>query len=547
MPMTVQAFLDAVRDIPLLREQYEAACFLQDKCSQNEITVSVIGQFKRGKSSLINTLLGEQLLPVGIIPLTTVITEIRYGVTFSAEVFLLDGSSKIIQREQLPDYLSEQRNPKNGKNVRSVKIRTPNFPFPRDIVLADTPGVGSVHQHNTDSAYSYVQKSDAVLFLLSYDSPISETERDFLSAVKEYAAKFFFAVNKADTVSDADAGEFIAFCTKVIEELTEISCRIFSISAKTGSGVSALADSIKEELSGSEEILLEKSNELKLISLRKQACAKAEIYLNAALLPKNELENKLMLLDENCRKLSLFAESIGFLAKQRNAQLISEIGEALDRLCMQAKTELSLACESLLELHGDLPYRKFCSSAEEQINAMVREKLTEMNRMGLEQLSSGYLELMDVLNTQVAEIADATAAMMMQEFGHSFSLSSREYRVSSRSNLHINVGLSTTYNISLNDLERFLPKQAANKRISKRIATQALDDLERNRNNMISNYRYKVQESLRSVTGEMVSDIEGLEKELNGLKRSLEARLLLTESEYRQTCDMYSSLLAKLS
>ncbi len=88
--------------------------------------------------------------------------------------------------------------------------------------LIDTPGVGSVYQHNTDIAYQYIPKSDAALFLLSVVQPVSRAELDFLNDVKEYSDRIFFLQNKADYVGLKDLSE-------TAHKIDEIKRRLFEI------------------------------------------------------------------------------------------------------------------------------------------------------------------------------------------------------------------------------------------------------------------------------------------------------------------------------
>lgn len=101
----------------LLEDQASRALELRNRLRERELIISVIGQFKTGKSSLINALLGEDFLPVGIIPLTTVVTEIRRAENFQAVVSFANGSEQEIRRDDLLDYISEQKNPDNEKQV----------------------------------------------------------------------------------------------------------------------------------------------------------------------------------------------------------------------------------------------------------------------------------------------------------------------------------------------------------------------------------------------------------------------------------------------
>jgi len=205
---------------------------LREKLINNTFNLVVVGQFKRGKSSLINALLGANILPVGVVPLTSIVTIITYGETLKIKVYFNDGRINEIKQESLWEYVTEKGNPKNIKDVREVILTYPS-PYLKDGVrLIDTPGVDSVYQHNTDVAYQYLPKSDAALFLLSADQPMSRAEIDFLNDVKEYSNKIFFLFNKADYLNKTDLMESIDFSKNVLKEVIGIETKIFPVSAK---------------------------------------------------------------------------------------------------------------------------------------------------------------------------------------------------------------------------------------------------------------------------------------------------------------------------
>lgn len=205
---------------------------LREKVQNNVFNLVVLGQFKRGKTTLINALLGSEILPTAIVPLTSIATILKYGDQLKINVFFNDGGVTEIEPENLPEYVTEKGNPKNEKDVFEVIITYPS-PYLKDGVrLIDTPGVGSVFEHNTDVAYQYLPKSDAALFLLSVDQPVSKAELDFLKDVREYSNKIFFLQNKADYVGEEDLKESIAFSKKIIEECMGYEVKIFPLSAK---------------------------------------------------------------------------------------------------------------------------------------------------------------------------------------------------------------------------------------------------------------------------------------------------------------------------
>ncbi|MEJ2315034.1 MAG: dynamin family protein, partial [Nitrospirota bacterium] len=153
---------------------------LSGKLREGAFNLVVAGQFKRGKTSLINAVIGADILPVSVVPLTSIITVLAYGPALRVKVHFNGDRTMEIKPESLPEYVTEKGNPKNEKNVQEVVVEYPS-PYLKDGVrIVDTPGVGSVYEHTTDVAYRYLPRSDAVLFLLSVDQPLSRAEFDFL-------------------------------------------------------------------------------------------------------------------------------------------------------------------------------------------------------------------------------------------------------------------------------------------------------------------------------------------------------------------------------
>jgi len=280
---------------------------LREKIQNNEFNLVVLGQFKRGKTSLINALLGAEILPVAVVPLTSIATILKYGEALRIKVFLADGTVKEIRHEHLAEYVTEKGNPKNEKNVQEVVITYPSLYLKDGVRLIDTPGVGSIYQHNTDIAYQYLPKSDTALFLLSVDQPVSQAELDFLKDVKEYSNRIFFLQNKADYVRLEDLNESIAFSKKVIEDAMNCDVKIFPISAKLAldGKLSRSKDLLEKSfLPELEKILnaflMEEKGKVLILSVSNtllrilsQAMLELELEVKSLTIPLDELEKKI--------------------------------------------------------------------------------------------------------------------------------------------------------------------------------------------------------------------------------------------------------------
>ncbi len=219
------------------REQAERQCReLMVKLAEDRFTLAVLGQFKRGKSSLMNAIIGRELLPTGVLPLTSAITVLRYG---PAQRLLVRCEDSLFPEElpvaSLPDYVTEKGNPANQKKVKTACVELPVPFLRRGIEFVDTPGVGSAIAANTAITYSFLPECDAVLFVTSVDMPLTSLELAFLQEIRAYVDRIFFVVNKIDLVADNERGEVLAFVAETLRSrIGRGAVKVFPVSARLG-------------------------------------------------------------------------------------------------------------------------------------------------------------------------------------------------------------------------------------------------------------------------------------------------------------------------
>jgi ribosome biogenesis GTPase A len=244
------ALLEALADLASTANDIDVSAAdrareLSDKLADERFVVIIAGEFKRGKSSFVNALLGVDLLPTSVIPLTSVVTIVTAGPA-SAEIVYRDGATERVDPALLSRYVTERENPGNSLSVDRAIIRYPS-PLLDGIALVDTPGVGSVHEHNTGSARGFLPEADAAVFVISADQPLSANERDFLREVRAEAVRTFFVLNKADHLSPSELAEADAFVKGVLEPETGGPVELFAVSSREG---------LEAKSSGSRERLL---------------------------------------------------------------------------------------------------------------------------------------------------------------------------------------------------------------------------------------------------------------------------------------------------
>ncbi|MCQ3929815.1 MAG: hypothetical protein DPW16_05105 [Chloroflexi bacterium] len=168
--------------------------------------VVVVGEFNAGKSTFINALLGDELLPMGITPTTEVIELIRYSDRKSKEPKL---------REQ--DSIREWTHPNTGAP---------------GVAIVDSPGTGSVFAKHERIAKGFLSRSDLVIFVMSAKRAFAQTERLYLELARDYGKKVILVINQVDLLDKKDLKEVVSFVKQQISELVNLDPPIFTVSAK---------------------------------------------------------------------------------------------------------------------------------------------------------------------------------------------------------------------------------------------------------------------------------------------------------------------------
>lgn len=288
----------------------EQTAQLIDKLENQAMTVSIIGQFKRGKSSLSNAILEDKVLPVGIVPITSAVTKVVYSEDKSVHVYFKNGAVEEVDAADLSKYISEQENKNNELGVEMVVMGSPSPFLKEGMEFVDTPGVGSFHKNNTEAAYEYMKESDGVIFLLSVDSPINQIEIDFLRNTNDFAGRFYFAVNKTDTVQESDLQAYIDYCRMILCELmgTE-DVKIFPVSAKTGAGIEELKTTVLTDCRKNGAAILEESAEKKLKEIITQSLKQLDFYWKAMNMPYEELDERFEAVQKTIEEIKATAET----------------------------------------------------------------------------------------------------------------------------------------------------------------------------------------------------------------------------------------------
>lgn len=206
--------LDETEGLHLLCGQREEIRKRQNAIRRGRVCAVVAGEFKRGKSTFINALLGKEILPADICPATSVPNRIVYGEVPRSQVRYKDGAEKEIKIEELSKYVmkSEADQENTVSEIIEAVIEYPSVPGGKCIELIDTPGLND-ERYMDSRTLSCMGDADILLLTLSPSSPFSETESRFLAGVIERgeADSIMVVVTKIDELADEEEREKL-FC-----------------------------------------------------------------------------------------------------------------------------------------------------------------------------------------------------------------------------------------------------------------------------------------------------------------------------------------------
>ena len=157
----------------------------------------------------------------------------------AAKQVVLNFNDRSLRREvplsQLADYVTQQSNPGNVKNVAYAEIELPVEMLRRGFFFVDSPGLGSSIAENTQTTERFLPQADAFVLVTSYESPLSEEEDRILHRIRLTNKKLFVVVNKRDTVGAREQEDVLAFVAERLGRFAFSEApRIFSVSARLG-------------------------------------------------------------------------------------------------------------------------------------------------------------------------------------------------------------------------------------------------------------------------------------------------------------------------
>lgn len=522
---------------------------LQDRFQHSRFQLAVLGQFKRGKSTFINALLGAPLLPMAVVPLTAIPTFVSWGRSPVVRVHFFEGPSEEFSagdsnavRELLFRFVAEEANPKNRLGVDRVDLHYPASMLADGTVLIDTPGIGSTLRHNTETAVHILPECDAVLFVISADPPITEAELEYVRRLKSKTSRLLFVLNKIDYLQPKERKHVAEFLQHTLEQngLWPSDAEIFSISARSGlaakqkqdaselrsSGILDVETYLARRLAAQKGQLLKEAIRSKALDILARAADEVNLRVRALEIPLEDLASKSQAFEESLRSIEERKRVIKDLLAGERQRSREHLEGWINQLRQDVSRKLATIIDEIIE-GGSEPREganwRALTSAMEQLFDTAREKLWADFTATVNSVLSAHQrridELVDKVRRTAAELFDMPIRQAVEP--EPFVIGEEPYWVTENCDATLLPDLSRFF-------DRFLSIGLRARRLRKRMIRQTNELIIRNAENL----RWAVLRGIDETFMKAALRLEErLEETLGATQRAIQETLALRQDK----------------
>ena len=181
-----------------------ALVMLLERLENHVFEIGMFGRVSSGKSSLLNHLLGSEVLPVGVTPVTAFPTRVSYGAKAQAIIEFAEDKPQTVELSRLPEFATEQQNPGNAKHVMRISVQVPARRLREGVTFVDTPGLGSLATAGAEETVAYLPRCDLGIVLVDAASTLTHEDLAIVQALYQSGAQAMVLVSKADLLGAAE-------------------------------------------------------------------------------------------------------------------------------------------------------------------------------------------------------------------------------------------------------------------------------------------------------------------------------------------------------
>jgi len=509
---------------------------LSERLARGRLQLAVVGQFKRGKSTLLNALLGAAVLPSAVTPLTAIPTFVRGGPTLKLLAEHRDGrreehefQTRDALAEQLTQYVTEDGNRENRLGIARVDVEMPAALLEGGVTLIDTPGVGSTFAHNTETAKATLPECDAALFVVSPDPPITEVEIAYLKDLRAMTSNIVIVLNKIDIVEGQDRTRSERFLHDALATVGLGEAPYFAVSARTAlresertdaptlaeSGIKRLESFLREFVRTRRDAVLAVAIARRAAAAVREIAFEVQCRIAALKLPIDDLSDK----------LAQFGADERSFARERNASrdlLAGDRTRMLNDLDDQAE---KLRNRVYGELHREIDEQVERGESEALILEGLRARLPVLFQAEFERFEADARLRLETLLAVHQERGDALISKVRQRAADLLAIpfaapEASDAFVAKKSPFWVTDPRESLSPVPAGALDAVLAPVARWRRVRDRLSRQVDEVVLRN----VENLRWTIRQNL--------------EEAIRGFQMGLDERLRLSQIATREALEL---------
>jgi GTP-binding protein EngB required for normal cell division len=201
-----------------------------DRLEDNGFEIAIFGRVSSGKSSLLNSILETDVLPVGVMPITAVPTRIAYGTSLAVDVWFANRSPERCDISRLPEFVTEQLNPGNEKHVTRILVQVPSPRLRDGITFVDTPGLGSLATRGAVETLAYLPRCDLGVVLVDAGSTLTPDDLQTIQILYEATIPAMVLLSKADLLTAQDRLRVVEYVKSHIRAELNLDLTVHAVS-----------------------------------------------------------------------------------------------------------------------------------------------------------------------------------------------------------------------------------------------------------------------------------------------------------------------------
>ncbi|MGC9151179.1 MAG: dynamin family protein [Microbacter sp.] len=470
------------------------------------MNIAVLGQFKTGKSSLINSILQENILPVGVVPLTAVITQIFYDEQPSVHIQLRDGTDLHTSLDQLATYVTEKLNPNNERNVVLAEVFHPALkPFP-NVSIVDTPGLGSFYKHNSDITLEWLPFTGLALVVISAERPLSEEDVTLLKGISSYCPEMMIVITKTDLFGPKELEEIRRYIRDSVTKALQREIQLFDYStvSQTNHHRQTIMDCVVTPFNNDLEQKRDEILHFKLKTIIRQSIEYTELALQAhlkRLAEKSHIARTLHEMEWNRhhheKEMMLSTSSFK-----------SEIRDKLEKMMLPSLNEmiqnLQKAFDQDFENFNGILF-KVSKQFEQWLAKNIRSELLKIDESYYDQMNRLVMEYLDYYRYTAVQFRQQLADKLLDTFG--LHLSEIYWQCDFMGVDKPDVSIYRVFDSQLDSLLFFLPMKGFRSLFYRHFKSQIPLEAEKNLHRYISFVSNKIFQSIDALQAQSIAYI----------------------------------------